>query len=241
MPQVRGALKSLAEIRAALRLPRWRARARLRRVKATTSPPRSPQDARVALTPRTSVRDFRDFYWLKEELERFCRVHGLPTAGGKRELADRIERFLRTGERPARASPGRSSGGGRSPKAPVLGPLSLATRAPAGFRCSQEARAFFERHLGPSFRFTVTLQRFIKDHPGVTFGEIAEEWQRQEAARKAGVRPEIAPQFEYNRFTRDFFADPRNQGKTREECLEAWRRTRARRGDHSYRPDGHVP
>lgn len=189
------------------------------------------------MTPSTSVRDFRDFYWLKAELQQFCRSNGLSTSGGKREIADRIEHFLRTGKRLGHVpSPERTAGEGR-PQA--LGALSMSTRAPAGFRCTQEARAFFERSLGAAFRFTVTIQRFIKDHPGITFGEIAEEWKRQEAARKAGIRPEIAPQFEYNQFTHDFFAEPLNRGKTRQDCIEAWRRTRARRGENKYRLEDH--
>lgn len=199
--------------------------------------PQSPPEVRVALTPSTSVRDFRDFYWLKAELQQFCRSNGLSTSGGKREIADRIEHFLRTGKRLGHVpSPERTAGEGR-PQA--LGALSMSTRAPAGFRCTQEARAFFESSLGAAFRFTVTLQQFIKDHLGITFGEIAEEWKRQEAERKAGIRPEIAPQFEYNQFTRDFFADPLNRGKTRRDCIEAWRRTRARRGENKYRLEDH--
>jgi len=197
----------------------------------------SSHDARVALTPSTSVRDFREFYWLREELQAFCRRHGLPTSGGKREIADRIEHFLETGERRDSASSPERAAPSRRPGRVPLGPLSMSTRAPLGFRCTQEARAFFEQHMGATFRFTVTLQRFIKDHPGITFGEIADEWKRQEVARKGGARPEIAPQFEYNQFTRDFFADPRNEGKTRHDCIDAWRRTRSRRGDHRYRPD----
>jgi hypothetical protein len=202
---------------------------------------RSPPDARAPLTRSTSARDFRDFYWLKEELQRFCRAHGLSTSGGKREIADRIEHLLRTGQRPEPASSLKSNAALRRPAntAPA-GKLSMATCAPAGFRCTQEARAFFEEALGRSFRFTVSLQRFIKDHPGVTFARIAEEWRRQEAMRKSGsFRPEIAPQFEYNQFTRDYFADPRNESKSRRDCIEAWKRTRARRGDNKYRPDGH--
>ena len=99
-------------------------------------------------------------------------------------------------------------------------------------------RAFFVSHLGPDFRFTVTLQRFIQEHPGVTLGEVAEEWERQKEARRTGtLRPEIAPQFQYNQFTHDFYADPRNQGRSRQECQEAWLRTRERRGDKKYHPD----
>lgn len=173
-------------------------------------------DRRGRLTTSTSAQDFRDFYWLKRELQDFCRSQSLSTSGGKRELADRIEAFLASGKRLAPAR----------------------TREPAGFKCTQELRTYFETHVSPQFRFTVTLQSYIKAHPGITLAEIAAEWRREHAARQAGTfKPAIAPQFEFNQFTRDFHADPRNAGKTRKDCLAAWKRTRERRGDNKYRPE----
>ncbi|NRG29885.1 cytoplasmic protein, partial [Bacillus circulans] len=35
---------------------------------------------------------------LKEELQSFCREHGMSASGSKIEISDRIETFLRTGE-----------------------------------------------------------------------------------------------------------------------------------------------
>lgn len=197
------------------------------------------REERGKLTRRTSVKDFRDFYWLKKELQDFCREHGLSTGGGKREIADRIEHFLRTGEQraPSASRPEETDAARRVNQA-ASEDFSMETRAPRGFRCTQEVRAFFVTHLGKGFHFTVPLQTFIKDHPGVTFREIAREWERQQAAKKAGEwKPDISPQFEFNQFTRDFFADPRNEGKTRQACLEAWKRTRERRGAKKYRPE----
>lgn len=54
--------------------------------------------------------EFRDYYYLKEELVAFCRAEGLPTAGSKEELSGRIACFLDTGERflpPGKPRPGR--------------------------------------------------------------------------------------------------------------------------------------
>lgn len=195
-------------------------------------------EARVPLTAATASRDFRDFYWLKSELQSFCRSHGLPASGGKREIADRIDTFLRSGLRvePKRKSAPADPAARRINQASAR-EFSLRTRAPAGFRCTQEARRFFEAAVSPRFRFTVTLQNHIKANPGISFADIAEQWTREDAARKAGAfKPAIAPQFEFNRFTRDFHADPANTGKTRADCLAAWKRTRAGRGDKVYRP-----
>lgn len=43
-----------------------------------------------ALTRALSVPAFRDRYWRKDELVAFCRGEGLPSGGGKMEIADRI-------------------------------------------------------------------------------------------------------------------------------------------------------
>ncbi|WP_154463567.1 MULTISPECIES: SAP domain-containing protein [Eisenbergiella] len=37
---------------------------------------------------------FRSYYYLKEELTAFCRAEGLPVSGGKKELTERIARYL---------------------------------------------------------------------------------------------------------------------------------------------------
>ncbi|MCY1042396.1 DUF6434 domain-containing protein [Corallococcus sp. bb12-1] len=197
------------------------------------------REERGRLTRQTSVKDFRDFYWLKEELLVFCREQDLSTVGGKREVAERIEHYLRTGQHLApQVSREKETDAAWRVNNASSQEFSLKTQAPKGFRCTQEIRVFFEQHLGKTFRFTVTLQRFIKDHPGVTFEEIMKEWTRQESTKKAGEwRPEIAPQFEFNRFTRDFFADPLNKGKTRQDCQEAWKRTREGRGEKKYVPN----
>jgi hypothetical protein len=181
-------------------------------------------ERRGALTRHTNVRDFREFYWLKTELQDFCRKHGLSGAGSKREIADRIERFLGTGARAARLEPSEPRHIGaedaRRFNALHAQQFTMQTRIPRGFRCTQELRTFFERNVDPEFRFTVTLQNYIKEHPGISLEELAAYWRKESAARKSGsFKPEIAPQFEYNQFTRDFYADPANRGKTRRDCL----------------------
>ena len=47
---------------------------------------------------------------------------------------------------------------------------------------------------------------------------------------------DIAPQFEYNRFIRDFFADAVNRGKTRTDAIAAWNIVKLQPGDHTYKP-----
>jgi hypothetical protein len=44
------------------------------------------------------VQDFSHFYWLKEELQTFCRESGMSASGSKIEITGRIAAFLQTGE-----------------------------------------------------------------------------------------------------------------------------------------------
>lgn len=54
---------------------------------------------RSDLTPQLNAETFRGYYYLKEELEEFCRKNGLQTRGSKIELTQRIAAFLETGEK----------------------------------------------------------------------------------------------------------------------------------------------
>lgn len=60
------------------------------------------------------------------------------------------------------------------------------------------------------------------------------EYKRQEKEKKAGFKNNIDAQFEYNQFTRDFFADPNNKNKTRTQCIKAWKIVKNLPGSHTY-------
>ncbi len=53
---------------------------------------------RPNLTKEISIKDFNDYYWLKEELQTFCRGNGISASGSKIEFSDRIKTYLLTGE-----------------------------------------------------------------------------------------------------------------------------------------------
>lgn len=40
------------------------------------------------LTKEISIHDFKYFYWLKEELQNFCRENGMSASGSKLEISD---------------------------------------------------------------------------------------------------------------------------------------------------------
>ncbi|MEO6933381.1 MAG: SAP domain-containing protein, partial [Chitinophagaceae bacterium] len=44
-----------------------------------------------------SLKDFKEFYWLKKELIEFCKKTGISTGGCKTELTKRIQHYFWTG------------------------------------------------------------------------------------------------------------------------------------------------
>lgn len=167
-------------------------------------------ETRPVLHPALSEGEFRRWYWLRQELAAFASELGIPAAGGKIELADRIAARLAGREvsaperRPARIQ--------------LDGVLTLDTVIPPGQRSSQALRGFFTAQLGPGFHFDGVMREFIRDGAGRTLGDAVEHW-RQSRGR-VGRATEVAAQFEYNRFTRQWRAE--HPGGSREALLEAW-------------------
>lgn len=187
---------------------------------------------RPILTKDISIASFKDFYWLKEELQSFCRENGIHTTGSKIEISDRIETFLRTGEikQPIRRST-------INKKSALQVQLSLDTVISENHRCSQHVRAFFKTVI-PHFHFSTYIQTYFKNNIGKTYRDVVDAWYKEEQRKKdPSYKKEIAPQFEYNQFMRDFFADPTNQGKSRKEAVVAWNNIKKLPGSNKYSPD----
>lgn len=177
---------------------------------------------RPKLTPKLDSKAFGKWYWEVKELAAFLREQGLPSSGLKADLTQRVSEFLRTGrvaERRATSGKGaRDSAipGGLKPSTPVM-----------NYNNDAVTRSFFQKHCGEGFRFNEYLRGFAKGIPegeeGITYGDLVEGWKKAEKKRSEG-KQEIGKQFEYNQFTRDFFAA--NPGSSRSEMMEAWRAIR---------------
>ncbi|MGD7043147.1 DUF6434 domain-containing protein [Jeotgalibacillus proteolyticus] len=182
---------------------------------------------RPELTKETKTEEFYDYYWLKEELQLFCRKHGLSASGSKREIAERIETFLRTGEiiKPVKRS--------KTPKNVELD-LHLDTVIQENHRCSQHVRAFLKTVI-PNFHFSTYIQQYFKHNSGKTYRDAVNAWHEEEERKKdPQFTKTIGPQFEYNRFIRDFFADPVNKGKSRDEAIQEWNEIKKLPGSNTY-------
>lgn len=191
----------------------------------------SSTETRPSLDENISVSDFQDFYWLKSELQAFCRIKGIDASGGKMEIAERISYFLATGST-GEISISRS----RKPVSrfdwagAVLTPKTVITD---NYRNTRNVRNFFHAQIGDLFRITVSFMAWMKENSGKTLGDAVEEWKRQhDAVMRIKPKKEIAPQFEYNRYVRAFMAD--NPDRTRKEAVACWMVKKSRRGSREY-------
>lgn len=178
---------------------------------------------RPALDKYLESKTFRDFYYLKEELIDFCRKNGLPTSGGKLEIADRIAYFLDTGRI-------LSDGAGKK-KVTIISSITEDTEIEADFVCSERHRAFFKGHIGNSFSFNVAFQKWLKSNSGKTYKEAISAYYQIREDKKKG-KSQIDKQFEYNTYIRAFFAD--NQGKSLEEAIKCWKYKKRLPGHNRY-------
>lgn len=104
--------------------------------------------------------------------------------------------------------------------------ISLDDIIPQNVVCSQELRAFFVEHLGKGFHFKAEFQDWLHNNAGKTFREAVETYHSIEHPK------EIKPQFEYNQYIRDFFAD--NKGATLKDAISCWHWKKIQPGSHRY-------
>ncbi|MBE4909811.1 SAP domain-containing protein [Bacillus luteolus] len=186
---------------------------------------------RPNLTKEISIKDFDDYYWLKEELQTFCRENGISASGSKIEIFDRIKTYLLTGKikKPIRKTR-------INKKIENKSELSLETVITENHHCSQEVRAFFKTVI-PKFHFSTYIQNYFKNNIGKTYSDVVVAWNEEDERKKDPTyKKNIAPQFEYNQFISDFFADPKNQEKSRKEAIQVWNRIKRLPGSNKYNP-----
>lgn len=171
--------------------------------------------SRPTLTPDLTAEELTRWYWLRAELTSFARSLGLRSGGAKADLTERIAAHL-AGTSPPPPVPARRRPG------PLREPLTAATLIPADQPCSQQIRRWLIDAVGPGFRFDSAMRAFFASGDGSrTLGEAAAHWRR---SRSRPGRP-IDPQFELNRFTRQWHLD--HPGGSRTDLLTDWAAYRA--------------
>ncbi|OGY85661.1 MAG: hypothetical protein A2233_05605 [Candidatus Kerfeldbacteria bacterium RIFOXYA2_FULL_38_24] len=180
---------------------------------------------RPALNEKTSLDDFKQFYWLKEELQLFCKENGIYAGGSKIDISKRIEHFLKTGQKikTPDVKSSRSVSDNRN-----YSEITVHTMIGENYKSSEPLRDFFESIIGKQFKFTVVFQQFCKNNPNKTYQDAINFWHKNRNRKTF----KIAPQFEYNTYIRDFIAA--NKGKKLSDAILCWKYKKSLRGDNKY-------
>jgi len=185
---------------------------------------------RPNLNENISVKDFNEFYWLKQELVDFCRIIGISTSGGKLEIADRIRHYLSTGNvksTETKKIKNTSKFDWENEK------LTRETIITDNYKNGENVRSFFEREIGSHFAFNVIFMKWMKENVGKNLNDAIVEWNRIYNLKKdKNYISEINPQFEYNRYMRAFLND--NPGLSSKDAMKYWKLKRSQRGTNEY-------
>jgi hypothetical protein len=188
-----------------------------------------PALKRPSLNDSISTADFKDFYWLKEELVEFCRLNGITATGGKQELADRIVAYLQTGKIVETVPKEKTKSKFDWNNAVI----DLNTEITDNYKNSENVRAFMKREIGSHFHFNTAFMKWTKQNVGKTIREAVAEWKRiYELKKDKNYQTVISSQFEYNAYIRDFLAD--NKDKKITEAINCWKLKRNLRGNNVY-------
>lgn len=138
--------------------------------------------------------DFREWYYLKEELVEFFRNKNLSITSSKVELSDRIEYFLDTGKKKKLEF--------KKKVKTDIGRITEKSKIEENFICSEKHREFFKKKIGDSFFFPVVFQKWLKENTGKTYKDAIDIFYQISKEKK---KTSIDKQFEYNIYIRDFF------------------------------------
>ena len=174
------------------------------------------------LTRDLSPEEFGEYYFLKEELKDFCRREGLKVSGSKGDLENRIVHYLETGEELKETAVKRDS-------TLALTEITLDSRLGENFRCSEDKREFFEGHIGKGFKFKVKFQKWLKANPDKTYRDAIDSYIEIQSSNE---KTEIAKQFQYNQYIRDFFES--NEDKSLDDAIKCWKYKKGIKGHNRY-------
>ncbi len=174
---------------------------------------------RPPLNASLSASSFAAWYWLKSELQAFCRAEGLPTGGSKAELLQRVGRHLGAELAPLPFKR-------QSRKTALSAELNIHAIIQAGWPLSHGLRDFFISQVGDAFRFNQALRDLFQNPQGQTLGQAVDLYLQTRHQQK-----QIGAQFQFNQHMRDHFA--KHPGATRAQALQAWREKRQTAGSLS--------
>lgn len=176
----------------------------------------------MKLTKDLTAEEFKDHYFLKEELKDFCRAEGLKISGSKQDLENRIVHYLTTGEELVEKSVKRQVH-------ETSAEFDLDSKLGSNFKCSEDKREFFKQHIGNSFKFNVRFQKWLKANPEKTYSDAIEAYYEIQNSKE---KTKISKQFQYNQYIRDFFED--NDDKSLDDAIKCWNYKKSIKGHNKY-------
>ena len=180
---------------------------------------------RPILNTSITSDNFKNYYWLKEELTAFCKTVGINSMGSKIELTNKITEYLETG----RITNIHSKTPAKSKFDWNNETLTLETIITDNYKNTENVRSFMKQQIGNHFRFNTAFMNWTKANVGKTLKNAIEAWHETQNDKS---KREIAPQFEYNTYIRDFLAD--NRGKQLKDAIHFWKLKRDSKGDNRY-------
>ncbi|MBE6508936.1 MAG: hypothetical protein E7Z77_05910 [Methanobrevibacter sp.] len=176
----------------------------------------------VQLTRDLKADEFKEYYFLKEDLKDFCRLEGLKVSGSKQDLENRIIHYLATGEKLEEPITKQYSNQSNLE-------ITLDSRLGENFKCGEDKRQFFENEIGKGFKFKVKFQKWLKANPDKTYREAIDAYYE---IQNSNGKTKIGKQFQYNQYIRDFFED--NEGRSLEDAIKCWNYKKGLKGHNKY-------
>ena len=159
---------------------------------------------RYKLTKDLTSSEFKEYYFLKEELKEFCRNEGLKISGSKTQLEERIIYYLDTGKSLEESKNNSRTNSNISRDDTNTQEITLDSILGENFKCSEDKREFFEKEIGKGFKFKVIFQKWLKENPDKTYQDAINAYHE---LQNSNEKSKIDKQFQYNQYIRDFFED----------------------------------
>ena len=186
---------------------------------------------RYKLTKDLTSSEFKEYYFLKEELKEFCRNEGLKISGSKTQLEERIIYYLDTGKSLEESKNNSRTNSNISRDDTNTQEITLDSILGENFKCSEDKREFFEKEIGKGFRFKVKFQKWLKENPDKTYEDAINAYHELQNSKE---KTKIDKQFQYNQYIRDFFED--NEDKTLKDAIKCWNYKKSLKGHNKYEP-----
>ena len=189
-------------------------------------------NTRPQLAKDLKSEDFKEYYFLKEELKDFCKKEGLKVSGSKNQLEERIIYYLDAGKSLDNSRPIKNKNNyskSNSYKTTNSEEITLDSLLGENFKCSEDKREFFENEIGKGFKFKVQFQKWLKSNPDKTYQDAINAYYELQNSKE---KTKIEKQFQYNQYIRDFFED--NDDRTLNDAIKCWNYKKSLKGHNKY-------